>query len=69
MTCTGTRRDGTRVPPRSSGRNSGRKGRDRRGAPHAQPNTPATPTDREQPQDSAYATRRLDVGWSDGGYQ
>lgn len=69
---TGTRRDGTRVPPRSSSRKGDRKGRgDRRDAPQAQPKTPGTPTPQEQErrQEAAYATRRLDIGWSDSGYE
>ncbi|HEX8554316.1 MAG TPA: hypothetical protein VF695_06380 [Sphingomonas sp.] len=70
----GTRGDANRIAPRSSSRNgtkdTGR--RDRRGTPlpkHEKPETTPAQQERQDWEDAAYLSRRLDPGGPDGGYQ
>lgn len=63
----GTRGDATRVAPRSSNRAGKKPRRDRRDAPRKRPE-PEIESPPEQ-EDAAYVARRLDGGWSDGGYR
>lgn len=62
-----SRRDANRIAPRSSGR-SRSKG-DRHDTRDASRNEAPSPQQHQVADDDAYVGRRLDSGWSDGGYQ
>lgn len=62
-----SRRDANRMAPRGSGRSRPKRDRhDPRDASHSQASSPQR---RQNSDDEAYVGRRLDSGWSDGGYQ